>query len=225
MSVSPAARWRRCAVTAAGRNIANTVAMSATTLTPWMPGPQPTLNIPRHTRNVSPLSLRHRHTRSALLFVLVGLTALGGTTLIGSTPRLIWNASASAPLGLYALTLDQPQRGDFALVRPPPAVRELAAERGYLPTNVPMVKRIAAANGDRVCALGKAIFIDNRPVTARLVHDSRQRPLPTWSGCRRLGRDDVFLLMAQIPDSFDGRYFGITQRASIIGKLVPLWTD
>jgi conjugative transfer signal peptidase TraF len=170
-------------------------------------------------------SLHHRRARCTLLFVLAGLSMIGGAALRGTVPRLVWNASASAPLGLYVLSSDQPKRGDFALVRPPPAARDLAAERGYLPANVPMVKRIAAASGDRVCALGKTIFIDRIAVATRLTRDHQRRPLPAWSGCRRLGSSDVFLLMAQVPDSFDGRYFGITPRASLIGKLVPLWTD
>lgn len=150
---------------------------------------------------------------------------IGGSALRDAFPRFVWNATASAPLGLYVLSTDAPQRGDFALVRPPPAIRDLAAERGYLPENVPMVKRIAASNGDRVCAIGATIFIDQIAVATRLARDHRQRPLPAWSGCRHLGQDDVFLLMARIPESFDGRYFGVTQRTSIIGKLVPLWTD
>lgn len=169
--------------------------------------------------------LPHRRARGPMLLGLVGLSMICAAASLEARPQLIWNASASAPLGLYALSRDTPQRGDFALVRPPPGVRALAAERGYLPANVPMVKRIAAANGDRVCAFGKTIFIDQIAVATRLARDHRRRPLPGWSGCRRLGRDDVFLLMVRIPDSFDGRYFGVTQRTSIIGKLVPLWTD
>jgi len=169
--------------------------------------------------------LIHRYDHSPILLGLVGLSMIGGAAFHDARPRLVWNVSASAPLGLYTLNTDEPQRGEFALVQPPPAVRDLAARRGYLPANVPMVKRIAAANGDRVCAFGSTIFIDRIAVATRLARDHRQRPLPAWSGCRRLGQDDVFLLMARIPDSFDGRYFGVTQRTSIIGKLVPLWTD
>lgn len=170
-------------------------------------------------------SLHHRHTRCTLLFVLAGLSMIGGAALRGTLPKLIWNASASAPLGLYVLSVGKPQRGDFALVQPPPAVRKLAAERGYLPANVPMVKRIAAVEGDRVCAVGNTILIDQIAVATRLTRDHKLRPLPAWSGCRRLASNDVFLLMAHIPDSFDGRYFGVTPRTSLIGKLVPLWTE
>ncbi len=144
---------------------------------------------------------------------------------INAEPLLVWNASASAPIGLYARVGRDAWRGDLVLTRTPLFVRELAAARGYLPANVPMVKRIAAANGDIVCASKDLIFINGKTVAARRDRDGARRSLPSWSGCRRLARDEVFLLMASVRDSFDGRYFGPTPRASIIGKLEPLWTE
>jgi len=79
--------------------------------------------------------------------------------------------------------------------------------------------------GDVVCAFGDAISIDGRPIATRLRRDRMGRPLPGWSGCRRLGDGEVFLLMEGVADSFDGRYFGPVPASSIIGRLVPLWTE
>ena len=107
----------------------------------------------------------------------------------------------------------------------PDSVRTLAAERGYLPVNVPLVKRIVGVGGDIICAIGDAISINGRPVATRLQRDRFGRPLPSWSGCRRLGDGEVFLLMEGVADSFDGRYFGPVPASSIIGRLVPLWTE
>jgi conjugative transfer signal peptidase TraF len=170
------------------------------------------------------LALRYRHDINALVGVLAGLSLMGGASLPGASPTLVWNASASAPVGLYLMASTPARRGDLALVRTPSSVRDLAARRGYLPANVPMVKRIAAGPGDFVCAQGSRIFVNRIQVATRLAWDSARRPLPSWSGCRRLADDDVFLLMAHVPNSFDGRYFGPVARASIIGKLVPIWT-
>ncbi len=169
--------------------------------------------------------IRHRHARNTLVLVLAGLSLIGATTTLRFAPRLVWNASASAPIGLYALADRNARRGDLALVRTPLSVRDLAATRGYLPANVPMVKRIAAADGDVVCANGSSISINTNTVAARRERDGAHRLLPTWSGCRRLAGNEVFLLMAHVPDSFDGRYFGPTPRSAIIGRLVPLWTE
>ncbi len=164
--------------------------------------------------------------RSILALTLVGLGCVGLASLGRPAPVLVWNASASAPIGLYRVLAPEPiRRGDMVLARTPDSMRALAAERGYLPVNVPLVKRIAGLGGDVVCAAGDDIFVGGRPVARRLDRDRLGRPLPGWSGCRRLGDGEVFLLMEGVPDSFDGRYFGPVPASSIIGRLVPLWTE
>ncbi len=164
--------------------------------------------------------------RFLLAFTLVGLGCVGFASLTRPAPDLVWNASASAPIGLYRVLSPEPiRRGDMVLARPPDSVRQLAVERGYLPANVPLVKRIVGVGGDLVCAIGDAISIDGRPIATRLQRDRMGRPLPGWSGCRRLGDGEVFLLMEGVADSFDGRYFGPVPFSSIIGRLVPLWTE
>jgi conjugative transfer signal peptidase TraF len=141
-----------------------------------------------------------------------------------STPRLVWNASASVPIGFYWRVAGGPSKGDLALARAPLWARRLAAERGYLPFNVPILKRVTAAAGEVVCASGDAISIDGRVVAHRRTSDGMGRPLPHWQGCKTLGVGEVFLLMEGAAGSFDGRYFGVTERRDIIGRLVPLWT-
>jgi len=87
---------------------------------------------------------------------------------------------------------------------------------------VPLVKRVAAVAGDRVCAADHAVNIDGRHVADRLSADRLGRPLPVWTGCRTLQVGELFLLNG-VPDSFDGRYFGPTPTSAVIGELVPLW--
>lgn len=157
---------------------------------------------------------------------LLGLGLLGLAQLAPVAPRLIWNASASAPRGLYRL---QPEaairRGDLVLVRLPAAPRQLAAERGYLPAEIPLLKRVAALAGDRLCADGDRVRLGSGLTVQRLAADGQGRPLPAWQGCRVLGETEVFLLMAAAPASFDGRYFGPVTRSDVIGRLLPLWTE
>jgi conjugative transfer signal peptidase TraF len=137
---------------------------------------------------------------------------------------IIYNASASASVGFYrVLPENRIRRGDLVLVKTPQSVRELAAERHYLPLNVDLVKRIAALQGDQVCALDGIVSIDGQVVARQLAVDSKGRALPRWTGCQVLGTDKVFLLMKAVPDSFDGRCFGPVPAATIVGKLVPIW--
>jgi conjugative transfer signal peptidase TraF len=138
-------------------------------------------------------------------------------------PRLLWNVSASAPIGLYSVTPGAwLERGDMAIAWVPERYRELAAERRYVPLNVPLVKRVAAYGGDKVCALGPDIIINGRVAAKRQSRDSKGRPMPKWSGCIRLHGREIFLLMDNSA-SFDGRYFGATKGADIIGKARLLW--
>ena len=166
-----------------------------------------------------------RRRGHSLLAATVGVTFLGVSALAHPAPWLVWNASASAPLGLYGVVHGQAvARGDLVLAEPPDAARRLAAERGYLPAGVPLVKRVAALPGDMVCGAGVAITINGRQVAERLSANSRGRPLPAWEGCRLLHDGEAFLLMEGVPNSFDGRYFGPVEATAIIGRLVPLWT-
>lgn len=166
------------------------------------------------------------HPRAILALTLFGLGCVGLTTFVRPAPLLLWNASASAPRGFYRVMAPQPvRRGDMVLVRTPESVRDLAVERGYLPSTVPLVKMVAAVGGDVVCGLDDTVIINGETVATRLTMDRLGRALPHWDGCRTLYADELFLLMAAVPDSFDSRYFGPVSLSAVIGRLVPLWTE
>jgi conjugative transfer signal peptidase TraF len=173
-------------------------------------------------------ALRAAKLRRRMLERRIALVALGAGILLASAafppvPRLVWNASASAPIGLYSVSpgsLAEP--GDMVIARVPEPFRRLAATRRYLPMNVPLVKRVAASAGDEVCALGQEIFVNGRWTTERRLADGAGRAMPMWSGCVRLRGRQLFLLMDS-PASFDGRYFGVTEGTDVIGKARLLW--
>lgn len=158
-----------------------------------------------------------------LAAVLSGV-ALIGMSAIDHAPLLVWNASASAPIGLYRVTHDAPKRGDMVLVQPTKSIAKLAAKRRYLPIGVPLIKRIAAMSGDDVCAFNSVIIINGDVVAYQLKVDRKGRPMPRWNECRALEADEIFLLLKPA-DSFDSRYFGPIPRSQITGRLVPLWTE
>lgn len=138
-------------------------------------------------------------------------------------PRLVWNASASAPRGLYIVSpAALPGVGDMVIARVPWRYRQLAAERRYLPLNVPLVKRVAASAGDEVCARGTEITVNGRWIADRQRTDLRGRSMPLWEGCTRLRGGQLFLLINN-SRSFDGRYFGLTEGEDVIGKARLLW--
>ena len=138
-------------------------------------------------------------------------------------PLLLWNATASAPIGLYLVRSDpSPTVGDLIVVRPDLALSEWMVARRYIGQGVPLVKRVAAADGAEVCRLGARVTIDQRLSALALDRDRLGRPLPNWRGCYRLKVGQVFLLNAA-PTSLDGRYFGPTSVTAVIGRASPVW--
>ena len=76
--------------------------------------------------------------------------------------------------------------------------------------------------GDEVCAQGQAITVNGRRIAERRIFDGQGRRMPFWLGCIRLRGRQLFLLM-DAQDSFDGRYFGLTDGNEIVGKARLLW--
>lgn len=161
--------------------------------------------------------------RSALLFcTAVPVLALAVASLVRLPEMLIYNASASAPIGFYWLDDRAIGPGDYVFVRVPERVRQLVEERRYLPPEVPLIKRVAAVGGDQVCRHGLEILINGTAVAVAQEADSSGRSLPDWQGCSLLTAQTVLLLQDH-PRSFDGRYFGPVETATIIGRATPLW--
>lgn len=168
------------------------------------------------------LKWRERRLYCALGASFLALLVL--TIAMPPAPRLVWNASASAPRGLYWVSPGAAlARGDTVIAWAPRGARVLAARRRYIPINVPLVKRIAAVAGDRICARGVVITIGGKVVAHRRARDAAGRPMPWWQGCMTLGPRQ-FLLLNAAAGSFDGRYFGLTERRDITGRAKPLWT-
>ncbi|MDB5575381.1 MAG: traF [Bradyrhizobium sp.] len=148
------------------------------------------------------------------------------TAFVTPPIRLLWNASASVPIGLYSVhPIDTPHRGDLLVVKPPERLAAFLAKRHYLPRAVPLLKHVAALPGQRVCRIGDRISVDRRPLGDARRRDSKGRPLPVWQGCRMLGPHELFLMNPDVPDSFDGRYFGPLPVSTVIGRATPLWTE
>jgi conjugative transfer signal peptidase TraF len=160
----------------------------------------------------------------ATAVVAIGMTALAATLIWPPRPLLVWNASESSPPGLYLVAPPgDVEPGDMVIAWAPAEARRLGAGRHYLPSNVPLVKRVAAVAGDRVCAAGEAVFVNGRLEALRRERDGAGRPMPWWNGCQVVRGGDLFLLTPSVPDSFDGRYFGITRASDVVGSARLIW--
>ncbi|NOW44998.1 conjugative transfer signal peptidase TraF [Novosphingobium sp. SG751A] len=169
----------------------------------------------------------HRHPLRVGVLARTGtaLTALLLPALHHPQLRLVWNASASVPLGLYRIEPNAvPRVGDLVAVRPSPALTRVMAERHYVEANALLVKPVAALAGATVCRTNMHVTLNGRAVATALPRDRFGRPLPRWSGCQRLACNQLLLIAPALRASFDSRYFGPIDRAQVIGRAVPLWT-
>lgn len=180
-------------------------------------------------------------TRSRLRarVVLAGLSACGFAALawaafVQPLPRLIYNPSDSVAVGWYrvdpldrraALLLRALAVGSIVLVPLPAKAAALAAQRGYLPTRIPLLKRVGAISPQEVCLAGGTVRIDGVPTATVLRADRLGRPLPSWQQCRRLESGELFLLGVTNPASFDSRYFGPVSASAVIGVAHPVWLE
>src|SRR5260370_38947196 len=152
--------------------------------------------------------------------------AIAGRSVVSITRKLIWNASASAPVGLYAVrTAADLGVTDLVAVDAPEPLASFLGEREYLPGGVPLMKRIAALPGQTVCRNGSSVSVDTIAMGEALARDRRGRELPIWQGCRTPRSSEIFLMNWDVQSSLDGRYFGPIPKNSIIGRALPLWTD
>jgi len=148
------------------------------------------------------------------------------TAFVHPAPRLIWNASESIAVGLYAASpAHGAGRGDLVAIAPPAKLAALMAERRYLPLSLPLLKPVAAIGGQLVCRKGVDISIDGQRVGDALARDRHGRDLPVWHGCHRLGSNELFVMNPASRDSFDGRYFGALPMSAVRARLRPLWTS
>lgn len=153
----------------------------------------------------------------------MALGALAAAARLDAHPKLVWNATASAPEGLYRIdAVAAVQPGHMVAVRPAPALAAWLDARGYLPTGALLIKQVGAVHPSLVCRSGADVAVGGTQTARANRRDGRGRAMPVWSGCRRLARQEVFLINPA-EGSLDSRYFGPVDRRAVVGRAVLIW--
>lgn len=144
-------------------------------------------------------------------------------------PRFLFNTSQSAPIGWYRLERSERyHRGMKVAAFAPAIARHFAAERGYLPAHIPLIKTIWAVSGDEICIQNQTLFASGQPNIEVDLRDSKGRLLPKMSGCFILKAHEYFLVSTDVQASWDSRYFGPVAYENILGKVTfrgpTLWS-
>lgn len=187
------------------------------------------------TWSTAPRPRSRRRTRILIAgLATLGFVALAWVSFASPLPRLAYNPSDSVAVGWYRIDpinhrsgpLPRPLSVDsFVLVPLPAEAAALAAQRGYLPMGVPLLKRVGAVAPQEVCIVGRSVRIDGAQVAIVLSADRMGRPLPSLPQCRRLDPGELFLLSVTNPASFDSRYFGPVSASTVIGVAHPIWLE
>ena len=135
--------------------------------------------------------------------------------------HLFLSTTESMRPGLYWLSPgERVERGDVAIACVPSAFAQWALSAGVLKVDPrcdgvePVLKRVVAVEGDQVTLTQRGVFVNGH-----LEPDSqrrrvfRDRPIPAVNlGNVRLRAGETLLLGDHRSASFDGRYFGVTDR-------------
>ncbi len=165
------------------------------------------------------------------LFFL-SLIFLSSGFLNKSFKLLYINTSNSLPQGLYLnLPVFELKKNDLVLICLNEEMAKFAKERNYIkkgdcPLNTaPLGKKITGIFNDKVIFKKDFILVNNIKIknSKPLLKDSLGRNLPKILG-EILIKKGEYLLLNEVNDSFDSRYFGTISTSNIKGKLIPVFT-
>lgn len=157
-----------------------------------------------------------------------GLTVLGlacvglvflALSLPNRDPMLLYNPSASAPIGWYRIEVRKTYSvGEQVAAWLPDEAEQLAVNRGYLPKNTPVIKVVWARPGSQYC-IHAGMLTTAKQVPLKIIpFDGEGRAMPeVTGGCRRLNAGEYILASDRVKTSFDSRYFGPVDEELILG--------
>lgn len=169
----------------------------------------------------------YRRSCAAVLAVTVIAVLLQGPY---ERPFFVFNTSPSIPLGLYYRCrqgVDGARVGDVVMFNIPAgtAHRFVKHRLGEVRSNWTILKPVAAAGGDHVCARDGWLFINGNQAAPLVLTDADGNPVPSWSGCRVLEDGELFVMATRVERSFGSRVYGPIDEGLVRGIYAPLWVS
>ena len=176
---------------------------------------------------------------------------LGTGLLLAGLSGLRVNTTKSIPVGFYRASAggsvlpftqqetagraaENAKKGDYVIVCPPSSkVFDEALERNYISAGLCpggygyMMKKILAAKNDLVEVTEKGVAVNGEllPLSVPLSEDLAGRKMPVFKVDKyKLKHNEVLLMSDVSSTSFDGRYYGLVDRAQIRNVIIPFYT-
>lgn len=156
------------------------------------------------------------------IFILVVFLIFMGILKIEGKNYTI-NKTKSLPRGIYRLypPVDL-QKGDI-IVFEIPEKAELMFKRGYVSNIDTLMKKLAALPGDHIEIVDQELYVNENNWGKIYEKDKLNRPLPKLQVEDLKPRENEVLVLSDINNSFDGRYFGPIETRRIKHKAKPIF--
>ena len=130
--------------------------------------------------------MTRRRTLTVTALAVLGIAA---ATAFETPTKLIWNATASAPVGFYTVEpAGRIEVPDLLAIMPPEPLAAFMVQRGYVGLGVPLLKRVVGLPGQRVCRAGRTITVDGIEMGEALERDRIGRASDAVGCCFCLSR-------------------------------------
>lgn len=156
---------------------------------------------------------------------------IGATITLGQSAGLRLNMTDSAPHGLWlvrAADVSSIKRGELVEVCPPALpVVSVMAQRGYLPPGdcpamavTALLKPVSAVQGDTIrLEHGQPVMVNG----VALPNTVAMPAIPAWpDGTYTVEQGQAWLFSSYSAGSFDSRYFGPVELATVRGIAAPV---
>ena len=152
------------------------------------------------------------------ILILMGLIGMEG-----SLPQyFVYNSTASVPVGWYLmLSPEDINTGDMVIFTLPEEMQDLAEERGWLPRNTKLLKRVGGTDGE-IYGVNQSqqFYVAGVYCGQASSVDGKGRKMPSLGYGGHVVEKDSFLPVGDNPKSFDGRYYGTVPLSSVEHKAV-----
>ncbi|VBB08466.1 peptidase s24/s26a/s26b/s26c [Lucifera butyrica] len=135
-----------------------------------------------------------------------------------------FNLTNSVPIGIYKVVPGSTVGiGEYVVFDLPDRIANQIEGRSWYDRNIPLIKRVEGLPGDQFEIRNYGFFINDSYIGPVFQADTAGLPLPQDHGVHTVRPGRFLPVAADIPNSFDGRYYGDVATSQIRAIVKPIW--